>query len=260
MDTRQFTARTLLKVSTEWGMPDTVVPTVGRLREVLDEWFAGPTPEEAATLDQVTSSAHDDKGLGIVITEHDPLDRDTVTDQEFAEWICRGWLAEGKAWENGQVTVWLASRPTWDPDEEAWPWPGGTCKVAAVHATTFQGAYRPTSSWSELRDRISAATADELAELEEIERARALQHDREQPVRDAVARTAAAQTEILAAERSRDAHLAQLLTSSDPITRERAAEISGLDLATITDLHERALAKDPTRERVLDFPARCRGS
>lgn len=64
MDTRQFTARTLLKVSTEWGMPDTVVPTVGRLREVLDEWFAGPTPEEAATLDQVTSSARDDKRLG----------------------------------------------------------------------------------------------------------------------------------------------------------------------------------------------------
>lgn len=195
----------IIRVTDTYTGEQAIITSDEQMRQVLEGWEDMSEPGVEEAVDALADGGTRDTDvidLGIQVDELDPDDVDEVSDDEWAEWICSGWLAGGRVWDDGRVII-SDYRPPMHVVGE-WEWQGGPVSVRSHHGDQEQ-RWRHVTSLADLRRTVEAASAEEA--VWEDEQARRLEDERaeEAPLRDLAARLIEAQRQVdaLVAERAR---------------------------------------------------------
>lgn len=160
----------ITRITDTYSGEQAIVTSDAQLRQALEGWEDMSEPGVAEAIDALIgygTRAADVIDLGVQVDELDPDDRDEVPDDLWAEWMCQGWLSDGRVWDDGRVVVSDCRPPMRIGD--GWEWSGGPVSVRSYHGDQ-ERRWRHVRSLADLRDAVEVAHAEEQAWQDEQDR------------------------------------------------------------------------------------------
>ena len=232
-----YDEQTITRITDTYTGAQAIVTSDEQMRQVLESWEDMSEPGVAEAVDALVGGGTRDTDvidLGVQVDELDPADADQVSDDEWAEWICAGWLADGRVWDDGRAIISDYRRPVRIGD--GWEWMGGPVSVRSHHGDQ-ERRWRRVSSLADLRAAVAAAHAEEQEWQDGEDARRAARREAEGPLVAAVGRCAEAERAAEAARAARDGEIRRLLDAG--WTGNRVAVLAGISAKQVSLIRNR---------------------
>ena len=232
-----YDEQTITRITDTYTDATAIIASDAQLRQVLEEWEDMSEPGVAEAVDALVGGGTRDTDvldLGIEVDEFEQDDREEISDDEWAEWICTGWLADGRVWDDGRVVIDEYQPPVRIGDR--WEWMGGPVSVRSHHGDQ-ERRWRRVASLADLRAAVAVAHAEEQEWQDEQDARQAARADAEVPLRAATARCAEAERAAETARAARDDEIRRLLDAG--WTGARVAVLAGISAKQVSLIRNR---------------------
>lgn len=227
----------IIRVTDTYSGAHAIVTSDEEMRRTLEGWEDMSEPGVAEAVDALVDGGTritDVLDLGIQVDELDPDDEDEVSDDEWEEWICSGWLADGRVWDDGRAIISDYQPPVRIGGR--WEWMGGPVSVRSHHGDQ-ERRWRRVSSLADLRAAVATAHAEEQEWQDGEDARQAARREAEGPLVAAVGRCAEAERAAEAARAARDGEIRRLLDAG--WTGARVAVLAGISAKQVSLIRNR---------------------
>lgn len=231
-----YDEQTITRITDTYTDATAIITSDEQLRQVLEGWEDMSEPGVAEAVDALVGGGTRDPDvldLGIEVDEFDPDDEE-VSDAEWAEWICSGWLADGRVWDDGRVVISDYQPPVRIGGQ--WEWMGGPVSVRSHHGDQ-EHRWRRVSSLADLRAAVATAHAEEQEWQDGEDARQAARADAEVPLMTAAIRCAEAERAAETARAARDGEIRRLLDAG--WTGARVAVLAGISAKQVSLIRNR---------------------